>query len=68
MTPPKCSVCDKRPHEVWRMLSGPRGVFACNECIDLMHERLHLQQPRLHGANVVPLGPKRKTVRDKKQQ
>jgi ATP-dependent Clp protease ATP-binding subunit ClpX len=30
-----CSFCGKDNNQVKRMIAGPKGVFICNECIDL---------------------------------
>lgn len=41
MAKPKwCSFCGKADHEVDRLIAGPQ-VYACNECIDLMHGLIH---------------------------
>ena len=31
----RCSFCGKRQEQVKRMMSGPNGVFICNECVEL---------------------------------
>lgn len=31
----RCSFCNKSENQVHRMLSGPNGVYICDECIDL---------------------------------
>jgi ATP-dependent Clp protease ATP-binding subunit ClpX len=33
-----CSFCGKHKKDVKRMIAGPRGVFICNECIDLCNK------------------------------
>ena len=66
MTAPECSFCCKREAEVWRMIAGPRNVFACNECIDLMHEMIHAQQSPPPDPKVVPIGRWLKADRVKK--
>ncbi len=33
-----CSFCDKSQHKVERLIAGPRGVYICNECVDLCNE------------------------------
>lgn len=35
---PHCSFCGKAQDEVRKLISGPNGVFICNECVDLCHE------------------------------
>ena len=39
-----CSFCGKSQHEVKKMVAGP-NVFACDECIDLMHDIVHDKLP-----------------------
>lgn len=33
-----CSFCFKSRHDVAMLISGPAGVFICNECVDLCSE------------------------------
>ena len=33
-----CSFCFKSQHEVKRLISGPFGIFICDECVDLCNE------------------------------
>lgn len=40
MGPQRCSFCRRTQDEVDRMISGPDGVFICNECVDLCREIL----------------------------
>jgi len=40
MGPQRCSFCRRPQDEVDRMISGPDGVFICNECVDLCREIL----------------------------
>ena len=39
-----CSFCGKSQHEVKKLVAGP-NVFACDECIDLMHDIVHDKLP-----------------------
>lgn len=34
----QCSFCDKGQEQVHRLIAGPRGVYICNECIDLCQQ------------------------------
>lgn len=34
----RCSFCDKSHDQVERLIAGPRGVYICNECIDLCNK------------------------------
>ncbi|MEG1608909.1 MAG: AAA family ATPase, partial [Clostridia bacterium] len=36
----KCSFCGKQESEVEQMVSGPNGIYICNECIDICNEIL----------------------------
>ena len=31
----ECAFCGKRPEQVMAMVSGPKGIYICNECISL---------------------------------
>jgi hypothetical protein len=33
-----CTFCFKSQHEVRKLISGPAGVFICDECVDLCNE------------------------------
>jgi hypothetical protein len=37
-TPLRCSFCGKSQNEVKKLIGGPKGVFICNECIDICNE------------------------------
>lgn len=39
----KCSFCGKSDSEVEQMVSGPNGIFICNDCIDICNEILEEQ-------------------------
>jgi len=34
----RCSFCGKQQDQVERLIAGPRGMFICNECVDLCRE------------------------------
>lgn len=44
-----CAFCGKRPHQVAAMVSGPKGIYICDECIsvcaDAMMRDLGLEVP-----------------------
>ena len=44
-----CAFCGKHPHEVAAMISGPNGIYICDECIsvcaDAMMRDLGLSVP-----------------------
>jgi ATP-dependent Clp protease ATP-binding subunit ClpX len=37
---PRCSFCLRSSDEVKKLIAGPRGVYICNECVDLCTEIL----------------------------
>jgi ATP-dependent Clp protease ATP-binding subunit ClpX len=37
---PRCSFCLRNSDEVKKLIAGPRGVYICNECVDLCTEIL----------------------------
>ena len=49
-----CAFCGKRPHQVAAMISGPNGIYICDECIsvcaDAMMRDLGLDVPALDAA------------------
>ncbi len=45
--PQQCSFCLRPQAEGRRLISGPGGVFICNECVDLCHEILSEQRKDL---------------------
>ena len=60
----ECAFCGKHPHEVTAMISGPNGIYICDECIsvcaDAMMRDLGLSVPpeamSSAGADVEPAG------------
>ena len=43
---PQCSFCDKADERVRRMVAGPRGVYICNECVDLCNDIFSELEPQ----------------------
>lgn len=43
----RCSFCDKPQDKVKRLIAGPRGVYICNECIDLCQQVVHEEEQTL---------------------
>ena len=37
----RCSFCGKRNDQVRKILSGPNGVYICDECIELCNELIN---------------------------
>ena len=50
-----CAFCGKHPHQVAAMISGPNGIYICDECIsvcaDAMMRDLGLQVPSSRGGS-----------------
>lgn len=44
-----CSFCGKKNTEVERLIAGPKGVFICNECVDLCNKILDANVPPRAG-------------------
>jgi ATP-dependent Clp protease ATP-binding subunit ClpX len=40
MTEPRCSFCNRNAQETGRLIAGPKGVYICNECVELCNEIL----------------------------
>ena len=34
----RCSFCGKNQNQVRRLISGPNGVYICDECVDVCSE------------------------------
>lgn len=47
--PYACSFCGKPNAEVGRLIAGPKGVFICNECVDLCNKILDPDEPPRAG-------------------
>jgi len=43
----RCSFCDKSQDSVKQLVAGPRGVYICNECIDLCQQIIHEEEQTL---------------------
>jgi hypothetical protein len=41
-----CSFCFKSQHEVAMLISGPAGIYICNECVDLCNEWIARRPPK----------------------
>jgi ClpX C4-type zinc finger len=40
-----CSFCYKSQHEVRKLISGPGGIFICDECVELCNEIIAGRMP-----------------------
>ena len=52
----RCSFCNRPEDEVQRLISGPDGVFICNECVDLCGDILHGDIGRASAAGLTTVG------------
>ena len=55
----RCSFCGKRQEQVKRMMSGPNGVYICNECVELCNSLISEDlydsaSPRYHDPEKLP--------------
>jgi ATP-dependent Clp protease ATP-binding subunit ClpX len=41
-----CSFCSKSQHEVKKLISGPAGIFICDECVELCNEVIAGRLPK----------------------
>ena len=37
---PRCSFCGRTSQEIKKLIAGPRGVYICNECVQVCSEIL----------------------------
>jgi ATP-dependent Clp protease ATP-binding subunit ClpX len=51
-----CSFCNRPEDEVSRLISGPEGVFICNECVDLCGDILHGDSSRAEEIGLTSVG------------
>ncbi len=72
-----CSFCFKSQHQVKKLISGPGGIFICDECVDLCNEIIagHLPSSKSPSLEELPterllerLGPIEETVQGKGNQ
>ncbi len=51
-----CSFCSRPEDEVQRLISGPGGVYICNECVDLCGDILHGDTGRGSAVGLTQVG------------
>jgi hypothetical protein len=51
-----CSFCYKSQHEVRKLISGPGGIFICDECVELCNEIIagHFPSSKSPSAEELP--------------
>jgi ATP-dependent Clp protease ATP-binding subunit ClpX len=52
----QCSFCSRPEDEVQRLISGPDGVYICNECVDLCGDILHGDTGRGSAVGLTAVG------------
>ncbi len=52
----RCSFCNRPEDEVQRLISGPDGVYICNECVDLCGDILHGDAGRAYAVGLTAVG------------
>lgn len=52
----RCSFCNRPEDEVQRLISGPDGVYICNECVDLCGDILHGDTGRAYAVGLTTVG------------
>ena len=50
----RCTFCEKSRHHVQSLISGPPGVFICNECIDICNTILREEDRKQRGGAGAP--------------
>ena len=54
-----CSFCYKSQHEVRKLISGPGGIFICDECVELCNEIIAGRMPTSKSPSVEELPTER---------
>jgi ATP-dependent Clp protease ATP-binding subunit ClpX len=52
----RCSFCNRPEDEISRLISGPEGVYICNECVDLCGDILHGDSSRAAEVGLSTVG------------
>ena len=52
----RCSFCNRPEDEVQRLISGPDGVYICNECVDLCGDILQGDTGRAYAVGLTTVG------------
>ena len=54
-----CSFCYKSQHEVRKLISGPGGIFICDECVELCNEIIGGRMPTSKSPSIEELPTER---------
>ncbi len=52
----RCSFCNRPEEKLSRLISGPEGVYICNECVDLCGDILHGEVSKGEDLGLAPVG------------
>jgi ATP-dependent Clp protease ATP-binding subunit ClpX len=61
----RCTFCEKSRHHVTSLISGPPGIFICNECIDICNTILRDEDRKQKGGGTPPTFVKDLVMKDK---
>ena len=61
----RCTFCEKSRHHVQSLISGPPGIFICNECIDICNTILRDEDRKQKGGGAPPTFVKDLVMKDK---
>jgi ATP-dependent Clp protease ATP-binding subunit ClpX len=61
----RCTFCEKSRHHVQSLISGPPGIFICNECIDICNTILRDEDRKQKGGGAPPTFVKDLVLKDK---
>ena len=60
----RCTFCEKSRHHVQSLISGPPGIYICNECIDICNTILK-EEDRKQKGGTAPTFVKDLVLKDK---
>jgi len=61
----RCTFCEKSRHHVQSLISGPPGIYICNECIDICNTILKEEDRKQKGGGAPPTFVKDLVLKDK---
>jgi ATP-dependent Clp protease ATP-binding subunit ClpX len=64
-TAERCTFCEKSRHHVQSLISGPPGIYICNECIEICNTILKEEDRKQQGDTAAPTFVKDLVLKDK---
>ena len=61
----RCTFCEKSRHHVQSLISGPPGIYICNECIEICNTILKEEDRKQQGDSTAPTFVKDLVLKDK---